>query len=350
MIGEGLRQIELCKSVEHPEAAVGTFGERLRREREMRNISLEQIAAVTKIGTRLLHALEDEQFDQLPGGIFNKGYVRAYAKYIGIDEEQAVAEYLQAAEEAAPGPHGNTDQNAAMRFERAGREQVGSAQRATFPVVPVLVVLALIAGGIGGWRLYRERQLDRRSATTTPDAALHGPSLGPPAKSTSAPVKSTLPQTVSDVTESAKPAAAGSGIRGAKSTASDHNGETTTSQFPAGQPATKRRATTTPPNLATGANNAASSEGATPFELTVRPKDRAWVSIKSDGQFVVRGIIKPPDVKTIRATSEVVFYTGNVGAVEVSFNGKSVPLGGGVNDERVLVFNSRGLLPSSASQ
>ena len=58
---------------------MGAFGERLRREREMRNISLDEIAAVTKIGTRLLRALEDEQFDLLPGGIFNKGYVRAYA-------------------------------------------------------------------------------------------------------------------------------------------------------------------------------------------------------------------------------------------------------------------------------
>ncbi len=82
----------------------------------------------------------------------------------------------------------------------------------------------------------------------------------------------------------------------------------------------------------------------------VRPKDRAWVSIKSDGKFVVRGIIKPPDVKTIRATSQVIFWTGNAGAVEVSFNGKSVPLSGGENDERVLVFNSHGLLPSSAAQ
>ena len=88
-----------------------------------------------------------------------------------------------------------------------------------------------------------------------------------------------------------------------------------------------------------------------PFEThqSARP-DRAWVSIKSDGKFVVRGIIKPPDVKTIRATSQVIFWTGNAGAVEVSFNGKNVPLTGGENDERVLVFNSRGLLPPAAAQ
>ncbi len=88
----------------------------------------------------------------------------------------------------------------------------------------------------------------------------------------------------------------------------------------------------------------------TPFEVIVRAKDRAWVSIKSDGKLMVRGIIKPPDVKTIHATGQVVFWTGNAGDVEVSFNGKDVPLSGGQNDERVLVFNAQGLLPPQAAQ
>src|ERR1041384_1451746 len=76
-----------------------SFGEHLRRERELRGISLDDIMATTKISRRLLQALEDEQFDLLPGGIFNKSYVRAYAKCVGMDEEQAVAEYLEAARE-----------------------------------------------------------------------------------------------------------------------------------------------------------------------------------------------------------------------------------------------------------
>jgi hypothetical protein len=77
----------------------------------------------------------------------------------------------------------------------------------------------------------------------------------------------------------------------------------------------------------------------------VRPKSTAWVSVKADGQVVVRGIIKPPDVKTIRATDQVVFFTGNAGAVEVTFNGKNVPVPGGVNEEQTLVFDSRGVAP-----
>src|SRR6266513_3150229 len=77
-------------------AAVGSFGERLQRERANRKVSLEEIATATKIGTRNLRALETEDFDDLPGGIFNRGFVRSYARYLGLDEEQTVAEYLAA--------------------------------------------------------------------------------------------------------------------------------------------------------------------------------------------------------------------------------------------------------------
>jgi len=81
---------------------VASFGERLKREREKRKVSLDEIALSTKIGTRMLHALEEEKFEQLPGGIFNKGFVRAYARHLGLDEEQTIADYLEAAGETAP--------------------------------------------------------------------------------------------------------------------------------------------------------------------------------------------------------------------------------------------------------
>src|SRR5258708_6285408 len=79
--------------------AMGAFGDRLRREREMRGITLDEISESTKISRRHLEALEGEHFDQLPGGVFNKGFVRAYAHFLGIDEDQAVADYSAASNE-----------------------------------------------------------------------------------------------------------------------------------------------------------------------------------------------------------------------------------------------------------
>ena len=71
-----------------------SFGARLKREREQRKITLDEIAVATKIATRFLVAIEEDQFDQLPGGIFNKGFVRAYARHLGLDENQTIAEFV----------------------------------------------------------------------------------------------------------------------------------------------------------------------------------------------------------------------------------------------------------------
>ena len=67
----------------------------MRRERELRQISLREIAEATKINLRYLDALERDDFRHLPGGVFNKGFVRAYAQFIGIDAESMVMAYLE---------------------------------------------------------------------------------------------------------------------------------------------------------------------------------------------------------------------------------------------------------------
>ena len=79
-----------------------SFGARLKREREQRKITLDDISVATKIGTRFLAALEEEHFDQLPGGIFNKGFVRAYARHLGLDENQAIADFVAASAPVVP--------------------------------------------------------------------------------------------------------------------------------------------------------------------------------------------------------------------------------------------------------
>jgi transcriptional regulator with XRE-family HTH domain len=71
------------------------FGEALRRERELREIGLREIANATKINLRYLEALEQGRFDILPGGVFNKGFIRAYARFIGADGEALVDRYMQ---------------------------------------------------------------------------------------------------------------------------------------------------------------------------------------------------------------------------------------------------------------
>jgi hypothetical protein len=86
---------------------MASFGETLKRERETRNISLRDVANATKISIRFLEALEENRFEILPGGVFNKGFVRACAVHLGIDSEALVGHYLrEVAQRSAPGVPG----------------------------------------------------------------------------------------------------------------------------------------------------------------------------------------------------------------------------------------------------
>jgi len=69
------------------------FGEHLKREREMRGVSLEEVSAATRISPRFLEAIENERWDELPGGVFNRGFIRSIARFLGLDEDGLVAEY-----------------------------------------------------------------------------------------------------------------------------------------------------------------------------------------------------------------------------------------------------------------
>jgi cytoskeleton protein RodZ len=325
---------------------MGSFGERLRREREMRGVSLDDIAEATKIGTRLLRALEEEHFELLPGGIFNKGFVRAYAKYLGLNEEEMVADYLQAAGESTPDPRVIAEQNA-FRIDRSEADAVGS-RMAGFPIIPVLMLLVVIAAGAGGWHVYQERMHERRARqdaqrtvgtsapiSTTPAAG----APGAPAENATQPGPAAAGQS-----ETRSTAATGSGIATTQpgtQPAADLNAPAKTVGSPAGSGTNKPA-----DNAMTAASTLAAATGLNPgaqqFEVTVKPRDKAWVSIKADGKITVRGIIGPPDVKTIRANDQIVFWTGNAGAVDVTFNGQPVSLSGGPNEVAVLVITPKG--------
>jgi cytoskeleton protein RodZ len=81
---------------------MGSFGENLRRERELRGVSLREIADGTKISLRFLQALEEDRVDVLPGGLFPRAFVKQYATFLGLDVDKAVADFLSTHAEAPP--------------------------------------------------------------------------------------------------------------------------------------------------------------------------------------------------------------------------------------------------------
>ena len=145
--------------------ARGNFGERLKRERELREVSPNEVVVATRISLRFLEALENEDWDKLPGGIFNRGFVRAIARYLGLDEEHLLAEYDLARGDQAP-------------------EFTPPENRIPSPPKWIIVALAvgalaaiaaLVMAGVYGLRRYTaHRHAKPSSALTTPrPAATH---------------------------------------------------------------------------------------------------------------------------------------------------------------------------------
>src|SRR5215469_254946 len=104
---------------------MSTFGEQLRSQRLSRGIALEHITAVTKISARHLVALEQDRFQQLPGGILSKGIVRGYAGAIGLDAGDWTARFLKASKEKGQPVEAEADDSGWATFaSNVGKERM----------------------------------------------------------------------------------------------------------------------------------------------------------------------------------------------------------------------------------
>ncbi len=123
-----------------------SFGRELQLERQRRRITLESIAEGTKVPARHLRALEQEEYAQLPGGVFNKGIVRSYCRYLGLDEQEWMGKFPSVlAVESEP--------DWESFAENVRRSRVGRRSRTGAQWLGVLVMLmALVVLGWAAWK------------------------------------------------------------------------------------------------------------------------------------------------------------------------------------------------------
>jgi cytoskeleton protein RodZ len=297
---------------------VSGFGEKLRRQREMRGVSLEEISATTKIGTRSLQAIEAEDFDKLPGGIFNKGFVRAYARFLGLDEEQTVADFdlAWAQYEQARGP-------AALPAAEV-EEEKPSISPSIWILILALVVLSLITAGFYAFQRSRNSRTDieataneRLQASPSTEVPAVNP---PPSQAASSPVQ---------VGTSAIPPA----------DASASAGPITSTNQPSPTP-TKAKPTS---DAARPSPPASSTAAASPIQLRVFARADSWLSVMADGKDLGQGTLGAQKSRSIHAQKEVRIRVGNAGGIEISFNGAPVPVNGEDGQVKELVFTANGL-------
>lgn len=120
------------------------IGEKLRLERETHGIALRDISEATRISMRYLEAIESDDYRRLPGGIFNRSFIRAYAKFVGYDEHEAIEEYSRQMRE-----HGESDDVA--KTQRSLVYTDSSNRSPIWGLLLAVVILALLSFGV--WAL-----------------------------------------------------------------------------------------------------------------------------------------------------------------------------------------------------
>jgi transcriptional regulator with XRE-family HTH domain len=136
-----------------------SFGTWLRRQREMRDIDLREIADKTKISLRYLKAMEQDHFELLPAPVFARGFLREYSKYVGLNADEVVNYYLST-------QHGQSleeETSEALVDPGSSRSPV---TRGAFLVLLLIVAAALILYFL----FYRQSQEDARRAAPPPIA------------------------------------------------------------------------------------------------------------------------------------------------------------------------------------
>ena len=284
-----------------------SLGQFLKEQRQARDVSLEEIAAATKIVPRYLEALEADRLSSMPGGFFIKGIIRSYAKAVGLDPEELLGRYREAGllnepdhihpaaahrtakpepapapspaelfpAEPVPEPAGETEPP--LLIEEAPKPRLSpAARRRIFSVAwRLLAAVAIIAALIAIWSNRSRRQPELKPEDVQTQVIY-------PAPRTSGP------------DPAAPPAAAPPAL----------------STGPAAEPQAKAE----PPA-------AALEEAQSGIMIEITFEAETWIHVRTDGQPKIDGVFPAGATATARADRVLLIHTGNAGGFTFRLNG-----------------------------
>ena len=358
---------------------MGEFGNKFRQAREKKNISLDDVSNVTKISSRMLQAIEEEHFDLLPGGVFNRGFIRAYAKHLGLDAEEAVTDYLTCLREAQIGaqevwetvrpepvpaapakaraaeshkvavkspPPLQVDELPDLHLPRmqdvrptrgkfAGKSDSGIPW-AILAATAVAVVLAIFL-----WM--RHSRSSNAAKPSPPPVTASNTTPAMPVATATAPALKTSPspaptQSVQSTAAqlTAKPAAKPSQATSAPDAAIPSS------------PVAKKTGDVTIRSLAASKTNGV--ENTPSLTVVVRASETSWISVQADGQLITQETLIAPAATSFHANRELVVRVGNAAGISFLWKGEELPAQGAEAEVKTFIFDAQGMRISASGQ
>lgn len=247
-------------------------GYTLRQEREQQNLSVEDIEQGTSIRALYIEAIEAGEYDKLPGTVYTKGFIKSYAKFLGMDTDAIVKEFLaDVAELNPPEPAVTEDitQKPEVKPVQPEKKPLGHSiqMESNYPspklIAAAVVLVMVLAGGI--WALLSGSDSDVAQVEPNPTQQVET-AEAPPADNPT-PIATAAPAPPSDV-----------------------------------------------------------------VAVQARFNDRCWVLVTVDGAVVQEGVIEGGQTLSWEGKDNISFRLGNAGAVEFFKDGQSLGIPGAVGD------------------
>ena len=304
------------------------FGSYLKHERELRGVPLDEIAQSTKISISFLRALEESRFEDLPGEVFVKGFIRSYGQAIGSNVDELMAAYH---ESGSKRPDSQTSPTAAP----PPQEDQPEHRPSEFPIKAVsgfVAALLIIAGGIYWVTSEKDENAGQSQPTqlATPlaiDNSLPEVEGEPTALEEASPlVEAESPRPEPNPTVAAGP-----------SPTPEVNLDTIPTQT-TGTPSPIKNTVTVPEKDAIIKDlqdqvvsepmevSTEAAMGDSSLNLVIRVNENSWFNLRVDDQRDQDFILPPDGSKTIQAKNAIVMTIGNRRATQLFLNGQQLDL------------------------
>lgn len=290
-----------------------SIGDFFKQVRETKGLTVDEVASKTRIRTDFVKALEEGNFAKLPDQVFARGFVRSYARSLGLDEDDAIHRFIQ----SAGAFYEKQDERERLKVRQAEEERKRRANRKAVAIaigIAILTLVILLSREQSSLLVRRTPQTEPPSTAakrvTAPETKADGPAR-PEAESSTAPAKP-------------KPEVPAPSQGTSRSdTASGRGASAATAAAPVQPQATAQVA---PPVAPDGPLSPLSLEASAnteePLVLDLEATELSWVVIQIDGGSPQEALLRPGEKAKWKGQDQFMLTLGNAGGVKAELNGK----------------------------